>query len=168
MFCSRQAKKSLAVADIIVYVPSLPLRRPWLNSMELSEPTTLVKLPHPGLIQGGRTRFAQVYGISAGIKRKRIQFVPAVSNGTTIATTPTDSSHSAANKYLSIVLKRDERSSGHTQPVSNYESTASPDKGDREVARWQLDSPEQHVTVDVADQVEPRETSHGTSSVGNA
>ena len=41
----------------------------------------------------------------AGIKRKRIQFVPSTSNEAAVQSLPTTPSQSAADKYLSIVFK---------------------------------------------------------------
>ncbi|RMY56346.1 hypothetical protein D0863_13011 [Hortaea werneckii] len=59
----------------------------------------------------------------AGIKRKRIQFVPSSSShdhqqSTSLPTTPASSSSSAADKYLSIVLKNDPTNENPSRPTS--------------------------------------------------
>ncbi|KAI7555240.1 hypothetical protein D0869_14770 [Hortaea werneckii] len=59
----------------------------------------------------------------AGIKRKRIQFVPSSSThdhqqSTSLPTTPASSSSSAADKYLSIVLKNNPTNENLSGPTS--------------------------------------------------
>ena len=78
----------------------------------------------------------------AGIKRKRIQFVPSTSNEATVQGLPTTPSQSAADKYLSIVFNK----SGSAERAASAPLTGSAEFADSKHNKERRDAVEgEHV-----------------------